>query len=226
MTVLGSRSWHCRSPPCRTLRARMRHSNWRRGSGRERLRLNRPYYDVTLLSIAGTSIATLSGFLVDGACPFDQYDGVPDTLLVVEESNSLDPAAQDHPPLLRWVRRVGVQSRRICSICTGIFCLAEAGILDARRVTTHWQYAALLAQKYPAIQVDPEPLFLRDANLYTSAGCTAAMDLSLALIEEDLGASSRVGNCLQFADVPSPAGKPGAGQPIAQASDVRSRTVA
>ena len=156
--------------------------------GQERLRLNRPYYDVTLLSIAGTSIATLSGLLVDGACPFDQYDGVPDTLLVVGEPDSLDPAA-DHAPLLRWVRRVGVQSRRICSICTGIFCLAEAGILDARRVTTHWQYAALLAQKYPAIQVDPEPLFLRDANLYTSAGCTAAMDLSLALIEEDLGAS-------------------------------------
>jgi transcriptional regulator GlxA family with amidase domain len=155
--------------------------------GQERLRLSRPYYDVTLLSVAGSSIATLSGLQVNGACPFDQYKGIPDTLLVAGEADSLDPVT-NYVPLFDWVRKVAAQSRRICSICTGIFCLAEAGVLNARKVTTHWQHASSLAQKYPAIEVDPEPLFVRDGKFYTCAGCTAAMDLSLALIQDDLGA--------------------------------------
>jgi transcriptional regulator GlxA family with amidase domain len=153
----------------------------------EKLKLSRPYYDVTLLSAEGSSIPTLSGLRVDGARPFHKFKGAPDTLIVAGEVNSLDSAA-DTSSLFYWLRTVAAQSRRVCSVCTGVFCLAEAGVLDGRRVTTHWQYAETLAQKYPAIDVDPEPLFLRDGKFYTSAGCTAAMDLSLALIEEDLGA--------------------------------------
>ena len=86
-----------------------------------------------------------------------------------------------------WLRAVAAESDRVCAVCTGVFCLARAGSVDGRRVTTHWQHASVLARKHPAVQVDPTPLFLRDGKFYTSAGCTAAMDLALALIEEDLG---------------------------------------
>ena len=154
--------------------------------GKERFKLSQLYYDVTLLSIEGSSISTLSGLRVDGAVPFGKYNGLPDTLMVAGEANSLDPTG-DNSSLFHWLRTVAAQSRRVCSVCTGAFCLAAAGLLDQRHVTTHWQHAEALAQKYPAIHVDPEPLFLRDGKFYTSAGCTAAMDLSLALIEEDLG---------------------------------------
>ena len=154
--------------------------------GQKRLKLSHPYYEVILLSIAGSSIATLSGLGITGARPFRTYQGSPDTLVVTGESDSLD-ASGDHSKLFRWLRRVAAESRRVCSVCTGIFCLAETGLLDQRHVTTHWEYAGTLARKYPTVHVDPEPLFLRDGKFYTSAGCTAAMDLSLALIEEDLG---------------------------------------
>jgi transcriptional regulator GlxA family with amidase domain len=155
--------------------------------GQERRRLSQPSYEVTLLSIGGSSIATLSGLRVDGALAFSEYKGIPDTLVVAGEADSLDSTA-DHSSLFHWICDVAEQSRRVCSICTGIFCLAQAGILERRRVTTHFQHATALARKYPTINVYPEPLFLRDGKFYTSAGCTAAMDLSLALIEEDLGA--------------------------------------
>lgn len=154
--------------------------------GQEKLSRRLPYYEVTLLSIAGDSVATLSGLSVTGARPFQTYEGFPDTLVVSGEADSLDAGA-DHSYLFGWLRNVSESSRRVCAVCTGVFCLAEAGLLHERHVTTHWQYADSLARKYPSLDVNPEPLFLRDGKFYTSAGCTAAMDLSLALIEEDLG---------------------------------------
>lgn len=152
-----------------------------------KLRLARPYYEVALLSIEGSSISTLSGLSISRACPFNAYQDVPDTLVVVGEPDSLQEE-KDYSAFFAWLRGTAAETRRVCSVCTGTFCLAQAGLLDGCRVTTHWRYANLLAQKFPAVQVDPEPLFLHDKKFYTSAGCTAAMDLSLALIEEDLGA--------------------------------------
>jgi transcriptional regulator GlxA family with amidase domain len=73
------------------------------------------------------------------------------------------------------------------SVCTGAFLLAEAGLLDGRRVTTHWAYCSALAAKYPAIRVEEDPIFVRDGNIATSAGVTAGIDLALALVEDDLG---------------------------------------
>jgi transcriptional regulator GlxA family with amidase domain len=77
--------------------------------------------------------------------------------------------------------------RRIGSICTGAFLLASAGLLDGKRVTTHWKWARELAQRCARATVDPDPIYIRDGNTYTSAGITAGMDLALALVEEDLG---------------------------------------
>jgi transcriptional regulator GlxA family with amidase domain len=89
-----------------------------------------------------------------------------------------------------FVAAVGAQAgraRRVASVCTGAFLLAEAGLLDGRRATTHWYACDELARRYPAITVDPEPIYVRDGDVATSAGVTAGMDLALALVEEDLG---------------------------------------
>ena len=91
------------------------------------------------------------------------------------------------PLIVTHVRRLAALSRRVASVCTGATVLAAAGLLDGRRATTHWLYADRLARQYPAVHVDPTPIHVRDGNVYTSAGVTSALDLTLALIEEDTG---------------------------------------
>jgi transcriptional regulator GlxA family with amidase domain len=89
--------------------------------------------------------------------------------------------------LIAWLRRTAPRVRRLASVCTGAFLLAEAGLLDGRRATTHWGACAQLAARYPKVSVEPDPIFVRDGRVYTSAGVTAGMDLALALVEEDHG---------------------------------------
>jgi transcriptional regulator GlxA family with amidase domain len=88
---------------------------------------------------------------------------------------------------VEWIRAAARCARRVTSVCNGSFLLAEAGLLDDRRVTTHWSEAERLAREYPAVEVDCKPIFIRDGGLWTSAGVTAGMDLALALVEADLG---------------------------------------
>jgi transcriptional regulator GlxA family with amidase domain len=88
---------------------------------------------------------------------------------------------------INWLRRQFSAARRIASVCTGAFLLAETGLLDGRRATTHWKSCARLQQAHPKIRVDPDPIYVREDRIWTSAGVTAGIDLSLALIEEDLG---------------------------------------
>jgi len=85
------------------------------------------------------------------------------------------------------VRRLASRSRRVTSVCTGAFLLGATGLLDGRRATTHWSRCDELAREYPNVTVDADPIFVRDGNVWTSAGVTAGMDLALALVEEDLG---------------------------------------
>jgi transcriptional regulator GlxA family with amidase domain len=91
------------------------------------------------------------------------------------------------PDIISWLRRHGPRAQRLTSVCTGAFLLAEAGLLTGRRVTTHWAYADALARRFPEVAVDPEPIFVRDGPVVTSAGVTAGIDLALALVEEDIG---------------------------------------
>ena len=91
------------------------------------------------------------------------------------------------PDLVGWLRAHGPRAGRLVSVCTGAFLLAEASLLDRRRVTTHWAYCATLAARFPEITVDPDPIFVTDGNVTTSAGVTAGIDLALALVEDDLG---------------------------------------
>ena len=94
---------------------------------------------------------------------------------------------RSHPPILRFLRRQAACVRRLASVCTGAFFLAEAGLLSGRRATTHWGSCAELARRYPDVHVEPDTLFVREGSIYTAAGVTAGMDLALALVEEDHG---------------------------------------
>jgi len=111
--------------------------------------------------------------------------GKIDTLLVAGgdaiEQNKIDPEA------VRWLKRIAGRIRRVGSVCTGAMLLARAGLLDGRRATTHWNWCQTLIKRAPRADVDPNPIFVRDENVYTSAGVTAGMDLALALVEEDYG---------------------------------------
>jgi transcriptional regulator GlxA family with amidase domain len=89
--------------------------------------------------------------------------------------------------LLGWLRAVAPGCRRVASVCSGTFILAAAGLVDGRRVTTHWSECDTLQRLFPSLTVDPDPIFVRDGRVATSAGITAGMDLALALVEEDLG---------------------------------------
>lgn len=112
-------------------------------------------------------------------------DRAIDTLVVVGGQGTID-AARD-PRLLGWVAAVAPGCRRVTAVCSGTFVLAAAGLLDGRRVTTHWSECDLLQRLYPNLVVEPDPIFVRDGHIATSAGITAGMDLALALVEEDLG---------------------------------------
>lgn len=116
---------------------------------------------------------------------FETYKGRIDTLLVAG-SPHVDAIASN-PVLQAWLRQQAQTVRRLCSVCSGAFLLASAGLLDGRRVTTHWNSSARLAKEHPQAEVEPDSIFIKDGNLYTSAGVTACMDLALALVEEDHG---------------------------------------
>jgi transcriptional regulator GlxA family with amidase domain len=96
-------------------------------------------------------------------------------------------SAEGDAELIRWIRSAARRSRRVTSVCSGSFLLARAGLLGGRTVTTHWASTGELARRHPELKVDPNPIFVRDGDVWTSAGVTSGMDLSLALVEEDLG---------------------------------------
>ena len=143
------------------------------------------YRNVLLAERAGF-ITTSSGLrLVADNWP-DAADGI-DTLIVVgSPDNSLCQALANNS-LIEWIRETGPCVRRLVSICTGAFILAEAGLLDGRRATTHWMNTERLGRDYPSIQVEPDAIFVKDGFVATSAGATAGLDLALSLIEEDFG---------------------------------------
>jgi transcriptional regulator GlxA family with amidase domain len=107
-----------------------------------------------------------------------------DTLIVAAGQRSVGRLNEE---AIEWIRTRSASVRRVCSICVAAFALAETGLLDGRRATTHWGMARELAERYPQIQVDADPIWVKDGNVYTSAGISAGIDLALALVSEDLG---------------------------------------
>src|SRR6478752_5188521 len=139
-----------------------------------------PVYRVHIVA-ADKGAVTSSLGITTAAASLD--DAVLDTLVVV--GGPIDPPLS--ASTLSRVADASRQCRRVASVCTGAFTLAAAGLLDERRATTHWRYAARLQRDYPAIRVEADRIFCRDGNVWTSAGITAGIDLALALIEEDHG---------------------------------------
>jgi transcriptional regulator GlxA family with amidase domain len=139
-------------------------------------------YRIRTASLDGGAVRTSSGLtLVPDQALADAAD--PHTLLVPGGRGTRAP----DPRLTDWLRRAGPRAERLVSVCTGAVLLAAAGLLDGRRATTHWAYCDTLARDHPAVEVDPEPIYVRDGHVATSAGVTSGIDLALALVEEDLG---------------------------------------
>lgn len=142
-------------------------------------------YSVELLCANGGEIPTSGGLALQAHRSLRESRGRLDTLLVAG-GIGVREALRDSQ-LHDWLIATAPKAKRVASVCTGAFLLAQAGLLDGRRATTHWSACELLSRRYPAIDVDPDPIFVRDGDVYTSAGVTAGIDLALSLVEEDLG---------------------------------------
>jgi transcriptional regulator GlxA family with amidase domain len=145
-----------------------------------------PGYEVRLANPGHErNLKTNRGIVLGEATPIMEIESPIDTLVIAggqgAESGSFDPV------FIAWLREAAQRCRRIASICTGAFVLAEAGLLNGRKAVTHWNFCERLTREYPEVKVMPDPIYLRDGNIYTSAGITAGIDLSLALVEEDHG---------------------------------------
>ncbi|WP_225860321.1 GlxA family transcriptional regulator [Streptomyces triticiradicis] len=143
-------------------------------------------YRIDLVSADAPLVRTGSGVSVE-ALPLEAGQGPVDTLLV-PGGWSVGEALQDQA-LVSWIRAAAARSRRVASVCGGSFLLAEAGLLDGRRATTHWAYSEAMACRYPAVTVDAEPIFVWDGPFVTSAGVSTGIDMALALVEADHGAA-------------------------------------
>lgn len=145
-----------------------------------------PIYSVEVVTTsAHRTFVANCGLRLTAHKTFRELRGKIDTLLVAG-GNSIE-RDEIHPEVVRWLRKVAGRIRRVGSVCTGAMLLARAGLLDGRRATTHWSWCEVLIRRAPRANVDPDPIFIRDENVYTSAGVTAGMDLALALVEEDHG---------------------------------------
>lgn len=127
-----------------------------------------------------------SGLLVLPSKSIEEIEGEIDTLIAVGGDGV--HAACVNREYVEWFSRAAKRSRRIVSVCSGAFLLGAAGCLDGKRSVTHWAFCSLLREKYPATIVDPDPIYIKDGNVWTSAGITAGMDLALGILEEDCGA--------------------------------------
>jgi transcriptional regulator GlxA family with amidase domain len=141
--------------------------------------LGREAYRLTVISEKGGTVRSSLGIGIETSPLGDP----PDTLMVLGEltPRPLSPALRD------YIAEAGKQSRRVAGVCTGAFALAEAGLLNGRNATTHWAHARALQERFPLVKVDDDRIFIADGNVWTSAGMSAAIDLTLALIEDDHG---------------------------------------
>jgi len=145
----------------------------------------RQAYDLRIVSPDGGAVATNSGVEIQT----HRFGGQPGTLLVAGGSSGL-PQVVERTDVRRWLQRIAPRTKRYGSVCTGAFVLAAAGLLDGKRVATHWASCAKLARRYPALSVDAEALYVVDGKVWTSAGVTTGIDMALALVEADLGAAT------------------------------------
>ena len=142
-------------------------------------------YRVDLIAPTDNDTVTMSSGVRLGVAPLPEPPPRHDTLVIAGGAGAREGVTD--AALLDWIARASRRARRTVSICTGAYLLAAAGLLDDRRATTHWEYCDALATTYTNVRVEPDPVFIRDGDVWTSAGITAGIDLTLALVEDDLG---------------------------------------
>ena len=145
----------------------------------------RPAYTTEIVAPSAGPLRTSGGLEIVAQRDLRSVRGEIDTLMVAGGIGTR--AAVSNAQITGWIRRTASRARRVASVCTGTLLLAEAGLTAGKRVTTHWAFADELARRYPETTVDPDPVYTRDGNVYSSAGVTAGMDLALGLVEEDHG---------------------------------------
>ncbi|MGR9053643.1 MAG: GlxA family transcriptional regulator [Gammaproteobacteria bacterium] len=164
------------------------HSLQRGGLTREQV------YSIEIVSDVPGPVKTMSGLEINANRSYADIDYDIDTLVIpggiVDISDTPGVAFESvlkNGALLHWINNQGSKVNRLASVCTGAFILAHCGLLDRRRVTTHWEYSSQLKNDYPSLQLEADKIFIRDGNVYTSGGITSGIDLALALLEEDWG---------------------------------------
>ena len=146
---------------------------------------NEPGYETLVVALQAGPVKAAGGLEIIATLGCDDELGEIDTL-IVPGSPWIERACAE-PRLIDWIQKTAPGARRVVSVCTGAFLLADAGLLENRAVTTHWLYCDRLAALHPTLRLDPDRIFVRDGNIYTSGGITAGIDLALSLVEEDLG---------------------------------------
>ncbi|MFJ2564395.1 GlxA family transcriptional regulator [Streptomyces sp. NPDC088770] len=144
-----------------------------------------PGYELVLVSPRGGTVTTSAGPALSGTVRAAEAGPVDTVVVAGGDRLARQPVEEE---LLASVRVLTERARRVASVCTGAFVLAELGLLDGRRATTHWRHAATLARRYPRVRVEPDAMHIRDGRYVTSAGISAGIDLTLALVEDDHGA--------------------------------------
>src|SRR5215510_3402857 len=142
-------------------------------------------YDCTVVSVRGGPVMSADGVSIVTE-PVSVLDGSRIDTLIVPGACNVQDVRRDRE-LTSWVRNHARDCRRVCSVCVGAFLLAEAGLLNGRRVVTHWMHCGLLASSYPNLTVEPDAVYIRDEAIWSSAGVTTGIDMALALIEQDCG---------------------------------------
>ena len=158
-----------------------RSSRWMCDEGRRRT----PAYEVEIIGLRRGPFRASSGVRLFADHGLEDAPSDIDTLMIAGGKGV--EQYRTHAPLLRWIRRRAKSVRRLASICTGAFLLAEAGLLDGRRATTHWHHCEDFARAFPRVRLEPDTIFVREGAISTSAGVTTGMDLALAMVEEDFG---------------------------------------
>jgi transcriptional regulator GlxA family with amidase domain len=141
-------------------------------------------YEVIVIGVTGRPFTADSGIVFKPARTLETAPAL-DTVVIPGGEGLREP--RTNARVTAWIRSRAGRIRRVASVCTGVYGLAPSGLLDGRRVTTHWKFAADLARKFPRLRVEPNALYVKDGPFYTSAGVTSGIDLALALVEEDFG---------------------------------------
>ncbi|NOX32459.1 MAG: helix-turn-helix domain-containing protein [Deltaproteobacteria bacterium] len=144
-----------------------------------------PFFDVSIASADGQPVKCTNNVLIQPHCSIEQIDKTD--LIVIASATCIQQILHKNPELVPWILKQYNRGAQVASICTGVFLLAETGLLDGKSATLHWGFTKMFSKKYPQVNLEPDQMFIDQGRLYCSAGVSAGMDLSLYLVEKFCG---------------------------------------